>query len=144
MEEAKAAEAREKERRLREYQLLRTEREKWELQCVGSIIAREAIETAISRWKAALSLINSFSSLAMLDTCANCFSYAILYIYINALSAHGHFYFYICLSLQLPHALPQRRLGRKHQRKPPTSNRQHLLDPHELNCQSSHRRRRRP
>jgi hypothetical protein len=49
VEEAKAAEAREKERRLREYQLLRTEREKWELQCVGSNIAREAIETAISR-----------------------------------------------------------------------------------------------
>ncbi len=49
VEEAKAAEAREKERRLREYQLLRVEREKWELQGVGSSIAREAIETAINR-----------------------------------------------------------------------------------------------
>jgi hypothetical protein len=51
VEEIKAAEAREKERRLREFQLLRSEREKWEMQGAGASIARQVVEVAINRYR---------------------------------------------------------------------------------------------
>jgi hypothetical protein len=50
VEEIKAAEAREKERRLREFQLLRSERAVWETQGAGASVARQTVEIAISRW----------------------------------------------------------------------------------------------
>jgi hypothetical protein len=47
VEEVKACEARLKESRLRELQLLRAEREKWEIQGVGVFMAHQAVEAAL-------------------------------------------------------------------------------------------------